>query len=107
MGTINSNMKTLKKLNKDQDEGKIRNNMRVSLFQLKKHHSLFLKLGIETCKEMISHMPLIILDDTQLLYKEGEYVNSAYIVILGKIIMHTTKLGVIGLITIGEFVGEE
>ena len=79
MVITHSKTKILKKLNKDQEEGKIRYKMRVSLFQLKKHHPLFLSLGFEAWKEMISRMPLIILDDTQLLYKEGEFINSAYI----------------------------
>ena len=81
--------------------------MRVSLLQLKKHHQLFLNLGFDTCKEMITQMPLIILEDSQLLYKEGEDIASAYIVVLGKLILHSKKLGAIGLVKIGDMIGEE
>jgi hypothetical protein len=81
--------------------------MRVSLLQLKKHHSLFLNLSFDTCKEIITHAPLIVLEDSQLLYKEGELISSAYILITGKIIMHSKKLGAIGLVIIGDMIGEE
>jgi CRP-like cAMP-binding protein len=56
---------------------------------------------------MITQMPMIVLEDSQLLYKEGEMISSAYIVVMGKIIMHSKKLGAIGLVKIGDIVGEE
>lgn len=89
-----------------QDED-VKYTMRVSLLQLKKHHSLFLNLSFDTCKEIITHAPLIVLEDSQLLYKEGELISSAYILITGKIIMHSKKLGAIGLVKIGDTIGEE
>ena len=81
--------------------------MRVSLVQLRKHHPLFLSLSFESCKEIINKLPLIVLENTQLLYKEGEYISSAYIIIMGKIIVHTKVLGTIGVASIGDVVGEE
>ena len=64
-------------------------------------------MSVNACKEIINSMPLIILEDSQLLYKEGEYINSAYILIMGKIVMHSKNLGAIGLVIIGEVIGEE
>ena len=81
--------------------------MRVSLVQLRKHHPLFLSLSFESCKEIINKLPLIVLENTQLLYKEGEYISSAYIIIMGKIIVHTKVFGTIGVASIGDVVGEE
>lgn len=92
--------------------------MRVSLLNLKKHHSLFLNLSFNACKEIVTNMPLIVLEDSQLLYKEDELLTSAYIIILGKIVMHSKKLGMwlsfqnshlgaIGLLKIGDVIGEE
>lgn len=98
---------TIEETKREQEDNCIKYMMRVSLLQLKKHHQLFLNLGFDTCKEMITQMPLIILEDSQLLYKEGEDVASAYIVVLGKLILHNKKLGAIGLVKIGDMIGEE
>ena len=63
---------------KEDEDGQLVINhiMRCSLLNIKKHHPLFLNLGTDTCKEMLSQMPLIILEDSQLLYKEGEELTN-------------------------------
>ncbi|CDW80526.1 UNKNOWN [Stylonychia lemnae] len=43
----------------------------------------------------------------QLLFKEGDTQLSFYFVLFGKIILHSKELGAIGLIKMGEFVGED
>jgi hypothetical protein len=91
----------------ENDDQAIEYKVRVSLLQLKKHHQLFLNLSFDSCKEIISNTPLIILEDSQLLYKEGDMISSAYIVITGLIVMHSKKLGAIGLVKIGDMIGEE
>ncbi|CAI2368114.1 unnamed protein product [Moneuplotes crassus] len=92
---------------KGEDEEQSAGIMHVSLLNLKKHHSLFLNLSTDMCNEMILQMPLLVLKDSELLYKEGEPINAAYIVVMGKVIMHSKKLGAIGLVKVGDVIGEE
>jgi hypothetical protein len=47
------------------------------------------------------------LSQDQLLYKENDTPLSFYMIIFGKIVMHSKTLGAIGMVTIGDFIGEE
>ena len=41
------------------------------------------------------------------MYKEGDNYISFYLVVFGKIILHNKDLGALGIVKMGEFVGEE
>lgn len=43
----------------------------------------------------------------QLLYKEGDTQLNFYFVIFGKILLHSKDLGAVGMIKMGDFVGED
>ncbi len=42
-----------------------------------------------------------------MLYKEGDTSLGFYLVLFGKIVIHSKTLGAIGMVKMGEFIGEE
>ena len=72
-----------------------------------KYHSFFCKISSQAVKLMMKNWALIKLSQDQLLYKENDTPLGFYIVLFGKIVMHSRALGAIGIVTIGDFIGEE
>lgn len=56
---------------------------------------------------VLKSLYLIKLNQDQLLYKENDSPLGFYIVLFGKIVMHSKNLGAIGVVTMGEIIGEE
>ena len=81
--------------------------MGVSVVHLMKFHDFFAKISSQAVKMMLKNWCLIKLSQDQLLYKEADTPLGFYIVLFGKIVMHSKSLGAIGVSTVGDFIGEE
>eukprot|EP00347_Sterkiella_histriomuscorum_P021290 403334523 len=92
------------KFDKKVDKKKV---VEVSVVNLMKYHSFFYKISVQAVKQMLRTFPLIKLSQEQLLYKEGDTQLSFYLIIFGKVLLHSKDLGAIGLLRMGDFIGEE
>ena len=72
-----------------------------------KYHDFFAKISSQAVRLMLKNWYLIKLSQDQLLYKEGDTPLGFYMVLFGKIVMHSKNLGAIGVSTVGDFIGEE
>ena len=72
-----------------------------------KYHDFFCKISSQAVKLMLKNWHLIKLSQDQLLYKEQDTPLGFYMVIFGKIVMHSKTLGAIGMVSCGDFIGEE
>lgn len=79
----------------------------VSVVNLMKYHCFFGKISSQAVKLMMKNWHLIKLSQDQLLYKENDTPLGFYMVIFGKIVMHSKDLGAIGMVSVGDFIGEE
>ena len=79
----------------------------VSVGNLMKYHNFFGKISSQAVRLLLKNWYLIKLSQDQLLYKEHDTPLGFYIVLFGKIVMHSKSLGAIGMATIGDFIGEE
>lgn len=71
-------------------------------------HVLLKKLSIVAVKEMLLYCLLLRVKKGYTIYKEGEPANdTSYVILFGKFLMHTAKLGPIGTVTQGDSMGEE
>jgi hypothetical protein len=72
------------------------------------HHPLFKKLSLVSVKEILVYCVLLRVKSGVSIYKEGDSSNAtAYIILYGKFLLHTSKLGPIGGVTTGDTLGEE
>lgn len=59
-------------------------------------------------KELLVYCVLLRVKLGQTIFKEGDHANdTTYIILYGKFLLHTSKLGPIGAVTTGDFLGEE
>ncbi len=72
-----------------------------------KYHHFFGKISSQAVKLMMKNWHLIKLNQDQLLYKEHDTPLGFYLVIFGKLVMHSKSLGAIGMCSSGDFIGEE
>lgn len=79
----------------------------VSVVNLMKYHDFFAKISSQAVKLMLKNWHLIKLSQDQLLYKENDTPLGFYIVLFGKVVLHSKSLGAIGMGAVGDFVGEE
>lgn len=79
----------------------------VSVVNLMKYHNFFAKISSQSVRLMLKNWHLIKLSQDQLLYKENDTPLGFYIVLFGKVVMHSKNLGAIGMAAVGDFVGEE
>ena len=72
------------------------------------HHPLFKKVSLITVKELLVYCVLLRVKSGVSIYKEGDSSNATtYIILFGKFLLHTAKLGPIGTVTTGDTLGEE
>ena len=72
------------------------------------HHPLFKKVSLVTVKELLVYCVLLRVKSGVSIYKEGDSSNATtYIILFGKFLLHTAKLGPIGTVTTGDTLGEE
>ena len=72
------------------------------------HHPLFKKLSIVTVKELLVYCVLLRVKLGVTIYNERDPSNStSYIILFGKFLLHTARLGPIGAVTTGDTLGEE
>eukprot|EP00347_Sterkiella_histriomuscorum_P000407 403375983 len=82
--------------------------MKLEAVKLIPYHPFFKKLSLLAVKELMIYCMLIRVRHGQTLYKEGDHANNtAYIVLYGKFLLHTSKHGAIGQVTTGDSLGEE
>jgi len=79
----------------------------VSVVNLMKYHHFFGKISSQSVRMLLKNWYLIKLSQDQLLYKENDTPLGFYIVLFGKIVMHSKNLGAIGMVTMGDVIGEE
>lgn len=72
-----------------------------------KYHNFFSKISSQAVRFMLKNWFLIKLSQDQLLFKENDTPLGFYVVLFGKIVMHSKSLGAIGVATIGDVIGEE
>lgn len=72
-----------------------------------KYNEFFAKFSTPGLKHIIKSLYLVKLGEEQLLYKEVDSQFSFFIVLFGKIILHTKDLGAIGLVKMGDFIGQD
>ena len=81
--------------------------MEVSTLELRRFHPI----QIPAINMILKESLYIQLEDNQLLYKEGDDVGTFYIIIQGKLVLHSKSIGAIGLCHVNDqttcFVGEE
>lgn len=73
-------------------------------------HPVFNKLSFYGLREILLMQMgtrLIKLRENQLLYRQGDKNDSIYIVIFGKLVLHHRTLGAIGVVGMGQTIGEE
>ncbi len=71
-------------------------------------HPLFKKLSLLTVKELLVYCVLLRIKKGHTIYREGDSSNdTSYIILYGKILLHTSKLGAIGAVNTGDSLGEE
>jgi len=71
-------------------------------------HPLFKKLSLLTVKELLVYCVLLRIKKGHTIYREGDSSNdTSYIILYGKILLHSAKLGAIGAVTTGDSLGEE
>ena len=72
------------------------------------HHPLFKKVSLVTVKELLVYCVLLRVKSGVSIYKEGDSSNATtYIILFGKFLLHTAKLGPIGTASTGDTLGEE
>ena len=72
------------------------------------NHPLFKKLSIVTVKELLDYCVLLRVKLGVTIYNERDPSNqTSYIILFGKFLLHTAKLGPIGAVTTGDSLGEE
>ena len=79
----------------------------VNPFELMKNHPFFHLISNNALREMLNLFPMVKLKDNQLLYKEGDPTHTAFIILFGKLVIHSKELGAIGMVKMGDMVGEE
>lgn len=79
----------------------------VSVVNLMKYHTFFAKISSQAVRMILKNWHLIKLSQDQLLYKENDTPLGFYVVLFGKVVMHSKNLGAIGMASMGDFVGEE
>lgn len=76
--------------------------------QILPHHPLFRKLTLPTVKEILLCSTLIRVKHGAKIYKEGvSSSETSYLILYGKFLLHTSKLGPIGVASTGDSLGEE
>ena len=65
-------------------------------------------MSLITVKELLVYCVLLRIKKGHTIYREGDPSNdTAYIILYGKILLHTAKLGAIGSVSTGDTLGEE
>jgi CRP-like cAMP-binding protein len=72
-----------------------------------KYHIFFFKISSQAVRQLFKSLYLIKLSQEQLLYKQGDTQVSFFLVLFGKIVLHSKDLGAIGMVKMGDFMGEE
>lgn len=70
-------------------------------------HPFFNSISIKATKDILGICTLVKLLHGKLLYKEGDKSSSVYIILLGKVVIHTNEQGALGVLTMKNTVGEE
>ena len=78
-----------------------------SVSNIRKYHPLFMKFTFRGSGIILRKGTIINLNSYQILFKEGFRETLVYIVLYGKAIIRTDKDGVLGIVGIGESIGEE
>ena len=82
--------------------------MRLDAEKLIPNHPLFRKLSLVSVKELLVYCVLLRVKSGVTIFKEGDPSNdTTYIILYGKFLLHTSKLGPIGAVTTGDSLGEE
>jgi hypothetical protein len=79
----------------------------VSSLELMRLHPVFNRLSSNSVKDFLSSCKLIKLRENQLLYRQDDPSDSVYIILFGKLILHNRSLGAIGVVGLGQTLGEE
>eukprot|EP00826_Nyctotherus_ovalis_P051875 TRINITY_DN6510_c0_g1_i2.p1 TRINITY_DN6510_c0_g1~~TRINITY_DN6510_c0_g1_i2.p1 ORF type:complete len:105 (-),score=28.71 TRINITY_DN6510_c0_g1_i2:308-622(-) len=78
-----------------------------AISELRNYHPLFMKLTYKGAGIVFRHGDIVDLKSYQILFKEGMAESAVFVVLYGRAIVRTAKGGVLGLVGIGESVGEE
>lgn len=79
----------------------------VSMIELMRLHPVLNKMSFYGVRDLIKNCHLVKLRPNQLLYRQDETFDSVYIVIFGKLVLHHKTLGALGVIGMGQTLGEE
>ena len=58
-------------------------------------------------RELLKESAFIKLHTNQVLYKESDHKETMYILLHGMVVLHSDKMGAIGLVKMGDLIGEE
>ena len=77
------------------------------LTNIRKHHPLFMKLTFRGAKIILKQGNILRLDPLQILFKDGSMDTTLFIMLYGKVVLRTIDDGIVGVVGIGESIGEE
>lgn len=75
--------------------------------ELRHYHPLFQSFTFQGARIIFQRSSIVRLRSMQLLFKEGIQEHIVYIVLCGRILVRTVDLGLLGVVGIGESLGEE
>lgn len=88
-------------------ESKAKRNVSVASVELMRLHPVFNKLSFYGVQNFLQECSLVKLRPNQLLYRQDDLEDSVYLVLFGKLVLHHRTLGALGVVGIGQTLGEE
>lgn len=70
-------------------------------------HPVLNHLSFHGVRDFLKHCNLVKLRPNQLLYRQDEAFDSVYLVVFGKLVLHHKTLGALGVVGMGQTLGEE